>query len=84
MKDLIFSLGYEQIRALKVLRDKPDIEGSALCSEADCSWAEMFQLGERGLIDPGMARVAPKQFHPVITDAGREAITQAVAMGFDA
>lgn len=81
MNDLIANLGYEQIRALQILRDKPDSEASALCAEADCSWDELFSLSASGLIDIGMERIAPQRFHPCLTDAGRQAIEQAAAAG---
>lgn len=78
---MIDDLGYEQLKALKILSEKQDIEGSALCSEAGCSWDEMFTLAERGLIDAGAERLHPQQMHPVITDAGRAAHAEAVARG---
>jgi hypothetical protein len=66
------SLGYEQLRALHILSVTPDIEGTALCKAADCSWAESFALAEKGLIDIGENRLHPQQLHPTLTDLGRE------------
>lgn len=80
-KNLIATLGYEQIRALQILRDKPDIEASALCAEADCSFGELFGLGVAGLIDPGMERLERYQANPTLTAAGHEAVAQAAAAG---
>ena len=71
---LLDSLGYEQRKALKLLAEKPGIEGSRLCSEADCSWDEMFQLAEYGLIEAGADRITPQRMHPLLTDLGRQAI----------
>jgi hypothetical protein len=75
---LIDNLGYEQLKALAVLNKTPDIEGTALCKQADCSWDEMFKLAEAGLIDIGEARLAPKQLNPTLTDKGKEALKQAL------
>lgn len=75
---LIDNLGYEQLRALAILNKMPDIEGSALCKQADCSWDEMFTLAELGLINIGEERLAPKQLNPTLTDQGREALKLAL------
>jgi hypothetical protein len=82
MSDLIAQLGYEQIRALMILNTTPDIEGVALCAQADCSWEDMFRLAEAGLIDAGADRLAPMRIHPTLTDAGRKAVEQGKAAGF--
>lgn len=79
---LIANLGYEQIKALRILATTPDIEGSALCTQADCSWDEMFHMAEAGLIDHGADRIAPQRMHPTITDLGRQAVAEAEAAGF--
>ncbi len=84
MSDLIAQLGYEQIRALVILSTTPDIEGTALCAQADCSWDEMLRLAEAGLIDAGVERHAPMRMHPTLTDTGRKAVEQAKAAGFGA
>jgi hypothetical protein len=81
MNDLISNLGYEQIRALQILRDTPDIEGSALCKQADCSFDELFKLGTAGLLDLGMGRVSANQVHPRLTETGHRALEQAAAAG---
>ena len=73
---LIENLGYEQRKALKLLAATPDLEGTALCAEADCSWDEMFQLAEMGLISAGAGRLAPQRMHPVLTDLGRQAVAE--------
>jgi hypothetical protein len=78
---LIENLGYEQLKALKLLSETPDIEGTALCSKADCSWHEMFSLAESGLIDAGAGRIEPQQMHPQLTKLGREAVEQIAATG---
>lgn len=77
--ELLNRLSYEQIRALRILIQKPDIEGSALCAEADCSWGEMFDLAEMGLIDAGMERLQPNMLHPVIAELGRKVLAEAEA-----
>lgn len=65
------NLGYEQIKALRILSDEPNIEGSALCAKADCSFEELFVLADNGLIDIGNQRLQEFRLHPVITEAGR-------------
>lgn len=71
------NLGYEQLLLLRILRDTPDIEGTEAAKRADCSWDEMSKLSHMGFIDLGSERLAPKQLHPVITDAGLEILKQA-------
>jgi hypothetical protein len=75
------NLGYEQLRALQVMRDTPDKEASVIAKEADCSWAELFALADRGLAEKGMERLSPKRVHPTITDAGKAVVTAAEADG---
>lgn len=70
---LIKDLGYEQLKLLRLLRDKPDIGGVAACSEVDCSWDELFALGDRMLVNPGFDRLQPGQCHPTLTSLGRVA-----------
>jgi hypothetical protein len=69
-------LGYEQLEALRVMRDNPGKEGSEICREVDCSFDELFSLASAGLIDPGMGRVKDRQVHPVITKAGLTALAK--------
>jgi len=64
-------LGYEQLKALKILRDKPGIEASALANQADCSWDELIFLGQKGLI------IYDDKLSSMITEAGRREIVQA-------
>lgn len=71
-------LGYEPLRALAILNRTPDIEGTALCSQADCSWDEMATMAEMGLIDAGAERLAPKRMHPTLTDLGKETLRLAL------
>ena len=78
---MIDELGYEQLKALRILSEKPDVEGTVLCKEADCSWGEMFDLAERGLIDVGADRLKPNCLHPTMTEAGRLAAAEAVTRG---
>jgi hypothetical protein len=75
---LIENLGYEQLKALRILRDTPDIEGTALCKQADCSWEEMFRLAESGLITIGEERLAPKRLNPTLTTLGEQALKEAL------
>lgn len=72
--EIVKQLGYEQMRVLQELKNKPDSEGSVLCKDADCSFSELFSLGEKGLIDVGMDRLEPKRVHPALTDLGREVL----------
>jgi hypothetical protein len=72
------TLGYEPLQALAILSKTPDIEGTALCSQADCSWEEMFTMAEMGLIDAGAERLAPQRMHPALTDLGRETLRLAL------
>jgi hypothetical protein len=71
-------LGYEPLRALAILDKTPGIEGTALCSRADCSWDEMFKMAEMGLIDAGADRLEPKRMHPTLTDLGKETLRLAL------
>ena len=73
---LLEELGAEQRRALLLLDSTQDIEGSALCGQADCSWEEMFAMAMAGLIDPGADRVAQQRMHPVLTPLGRQAVAE--------
>lgn len=77
----IEGLGWEQLVALRVLRDTPDIEGSDLCIKSDMSFDELGALGQRGLIDLGAERLHPKTLHPVLLPAGVAALDEAVAKG---
>ena len=70
-------LGYEQLLALRVMRDSPDLEGSTICKKADCSWDELFWLSKNGLIEAGIERFHLKQTHPKITNAGLAVLTDA-------
>jgi hypothetical protein len=79
------SLGYEQLCALRILRDPiaftPNIEASDLAKEADCSWEELYQLAELDLIKMGEGRVAALACHPVITLQGLAALETAEKEG---
>jgi len=72
-------LGYEQYKALQILRDEPGIEGFALTRKADCSFDEFFNLAEKGLIDIGANRLKEKQLHPVISESGVDVLDDAKA-----
>lgn len=74
---MIEHLGYEQIKALRVMRDTPNKGGAEICAEADCSWDELFALSDRGLIAIGEERLKPKELHPTITEAGLSALAEA-------
>lgn len=73
---MLSDLGYEQMRALTILAATPNLEGSSLCKQADCSWDELFQLAEKGLIDIGEERLFEKQLHPQLTNAGRHCVAE--------
>jgi hypothetical protein len=77
----IDGLGYEQIIALRVIRDTPNMEGSAICKEADCSFDELFALAKDSLIDLGVDRIKPNALHPTLTDDGIEALSDAERRG---
>lgn len=70
MKKTYDGLGYEQLLALRIMRDKLDVEGTVIALEADCSWNELFSLGQKGFIEYGMSRISPNQIHPKITNVG--------------
>lgn len=67
-------IGYEQIVALKLMRDIPNLEGSVIARKADCSWDELFDLSKMGLIELGLDRIQLKRMHPLIKAAGLIAI----------
>lgn len=71
------NLGYEQIKALKILKEDPDMEATELCRRADCSWDELFDLAQRDLINGGADRLVPKRMHPTITPEGEAALQEA-------
>ncbi len=77
----IDGLGYEQLLALRIMRDAPNQEASAITKTADCLFEELFRLSERGLIDLGMERLEPNRVHPVITEKGRAAVSAAEGGG---
>lgn len=70
-------LGYEQLLALKVMRNAPDMEGSAICKDAGCSFQELYGLEQKGLINIGDERLKPKALHPTITAEGIETLDEA-------
>lgn len=78
----IKGLGYEQLLALRFMRDKPDVEASTIAKECDCSWDELFALVGKGLADMGSERIAPKQMHPCITDKGLAVVSWAEKQDF--
>ena len=63
-------LGYEQLRALRIMRDTPDREAANIANEADCSWDELFELSYQKLAGMGLGRLINEQVHPVITIKG--------------
>ena len=73
----IEGLGYEQLLALRVLRDKPDTEASAVCKETGCSFEELFALADKGLIDIGEERLMPEALHPTVTNEGLATLKEA-------
>ena len=77
----ITMLGYEQLLALRIIRDHPDKEGSVIAKDADCSWDELFAMAQKGLIDLGLSRLEPNATHPIITSDGIEAVQQAELEG---
>jgi len=70
------NLGYEQLKALQLMRDIPDLEASAIAAKVDCSWDELFSLSSKGLISLGIDRIKQYQVHPTITDEGLGAVTK--------
>lgn len=71
------TLGYEQLIALKIIRDIPDMEGSEICKLAGCSFDELFDLHKNKLIDVGMNRLKKYQVNPIITESGLLAVKDA-------
>ena len=53
-------MGYEQLIALRILHETPNIEGAELCQKADCSFGEFLALANDGYIDAGSERIKPK------------------------
>ena len=74
-------LGFEQLLALRIMRDLPDIEASVIAKDADCSWDELFAMAQEGLIDLGLNRIEPNAAHPIITSDGIKAVQQAELEG---
>jgi hypothetical protein len=75
----IDALGYEQLKALDILsKVAAEVEGTALCSEAGCSWDESFAMAESGLLQIREDNEA-KRLYMSLTDAGREAAAEATA-----
>jgi hypothetical protein len=77
----IENLGWEQLVALRVIRDTLNMEGSAICKAADCSFAELFTLAQEGLIDLGEERLEPKRLHPTLTSEGLVVLKEAEERG---
>jgi hypothetical protein len=79
------SLGYEQLRALKILREGDfEIEASDLAKQAGCSWEELFELAKLELVDISDGRMRDvegystyKTVHPLITLQGLAALETA-------
>ena len=67
---IIDQLGYEQLKALRLIRDAPDTEGAEICGMSDCSFDELAGLEQFGLIDLGMERLKLNALHPTLTNAG--------------
>ena len=63
-------LGYEQLRALRIMRDTPDREAANIANEADCSWDELFELSYQKLAGMGLGRLRIAISNPVITIKG--------------
>ena len=63
-------LSYEQILALQIMHNEPNMEASSIAKEADCSWDELFVLAEMKLIDIGVNRIKDNQIHPKINTNG--------------
>ena len=80
-REIVESLGWEQMVALQNLKKQPDIEGAALCKLSDCSFAELYSLHEKGLIVIGEERILPKQLHPVFTEFGKEVLVLCESQG---
>jgi hypothetical protein len=70
-------LGYEQLLALRVMRGTKDMEGSAICKEAGCSFQELYDLSQKGLINIGSERLKPKALHPTMTAEGMATLDEA-------
>ena len=70
-------LGYEQLRALQIMRDTPDLEASIIASKADCSWDELFNLFKMKLMTDGLGRIHDKQVHPELTILGNMTLLDA-------
>lgn len=66
------SLTFPQIKVLRALDvAKTPIEGFALVKDADSSFEDMYDLGHKGLLDPGFDRLVKNSVHPLITERGR-------------
>ena len=78
----IESMGYEQLMALRIISETPDMEGSEICKAADCSFDELHSLAHAGLIDIGSERIKQFAVHPVLTDTGHAALTALNKAGF--
>jgi len=78
---MIGKLGYEQLVALSVMLNTPDMEGSKICKAADCSFEELYLLANDGLIHIGSERLKPFTVHPTLTDAGKAALDEAKEAG---
>ena len=76
------NLCYEQYRALQILRDTPNLEGSAIAKQAECSWDELFELKILKLINLGIGRIKHEQVHPVIENNGLQVVTEAEKEGW--
>ncbi len=74
-------LSYEQLLALRIMRDAPDKGGHEIAEEANCAWRLMFDMNDAGLALSGYNRVAPKLSHPTITEEGLKTLQSAEEAG---
>ena len=74
-------LGYEQLKALKIISEFPNREMSDIAKSADCSWDELFAMAHDDLIDIGAERLKPQQLHPFIKELGVAALEEAEKEG---
>ena len=75
------NLGYEQLRALRIMRDSPNKEATVIAKEADCSWSELFELCALDLVAMGRERINAKESHPTLSYKGRILLAEAELQG---
>lgn len=76
--DILDSLSYEQMIALRILRDVPGKTGVDVCKSADCSFDELFRLEEAGMIE---LKEEQKCLYPNLTMVGRAVLSKAEREG---